>query len=373
MRLRIRGPNGIFNVGESLSEESTLGELKIEIQNLTNIKVEDQCLKANFPPTAITNPNNSTLIESGISDGDQIILIESIGFGQPISAPTKTENIPTSTSNPPEPEPLPHNVKPEASSSSTPPIHNVEPTNIETSNSNNDNNSNNIINNNNNNNAELPSKYYPSTSKGRAVETRDGILIIKEIPDDNSCLFNSVRYVTQNKHLDIAHLRKIIGDSIRNDPINFNDAILGKPVEEYINYIQKPLTWGGYIELLIFSDYFKIEICSIDVKTNRIDRYGEGKYKEMVFIVYNGIHYDAVALKPFEEAPEEYERTIFDSNDNYLIGALKALGENLRKNNLFTDTANFKLRCGVCNTALVGEKEAIEHANKTGHTDFREY
>jgi len=93
----------------------------------------------------------------------------------------------------------------------------------------------------------------------------------------------------------------------------------------------------------------------------------------MVFIVYNGIHYDAVALKPFEEAPEEYERTIFDSNDNYLIGALKALGENLRKNNLFTDTANFKLRCGVCNTALVGEKEAIEHANKTGHTDFREY
>ena len=50
----------------------------------------------------------------------------------------------------------------------------------------------------------------------------------------------------------------MIADTIRDDPITFNDAILGKPVEEYIEYIQKPNTWGGYIELLIFSDYFKI-------------------------------------------------------------------------------------------------------------------
>jgi len=36
-------------------------------------------------------------------------------------------------------------------------------------------------------------------------------------------------------------------------------------------------------------------------------------------------------LKPFEEAPEEYERTIFESDDDYLIGALKALGQNLKE------------------------------------------
>jgi len=366
MRLRVRGPKGILNIGNNLTEESLLEELKIEIQSLTNINIEDQCLKINFPPTAITNPNNSTLTECGISDGDQIILTESEGFGSAQMVKTSsTSNEPPTSTGPAKPEPLLHNTT-EAPSEQAISSNNINssvpPTNTA-----------NINNNLNNNRKSLPSKYYPSTSKGRAVETTDGILIIKEIPDDNSCLFNSVKYVTQNKHLKTAQLRKMVADTIKDDPINFNDAILGKPVEEYIKYIQEPNTWGGFIELLIFSDYFKIEICSIDVKTNRIDRFGEGKYKEMVFLVYNGIHYDAIALKPFEEAPEEYERTIFESDDDYLIGALKALGQNLKEKKLFTDTANFKLICGICNKTLVGEKEAVQHANTTGHTDFREY
>ncbi len=39
----------------------------------------------------------------------------------------------------------------------------------------------------------------------------------------------------------------------------------------------------------------------------------------------------------------------------------------------FTDTANFTLRCGVCQLGLKGEKEAVEHAKSTGHTNFTEY
>lgn len=39
----------------------------------------------------------------------------------------------------------------------------------------------------------------------------------------------------------------------------------------------------------------------------------------------------------------------------------------------FTDTANFTLRCGVCQLGLQGEKEAVEHAKGTGHTNFTEY
>jgi len=380
MRLRIRSPNGLINVGENLTEESTLEELKNEIQSLTNINIQDQCLKANFPPTAITNPNNSTLTECGISDGDQIILTESKGFyseqvTQSNPTPTKTTDVPSTTTNPPKPEPLPHSTKPSTTATTTTytPSSNTmsefAASFYASSNSAG-------VSQTNSNSSNVPmssSTHFPLTCNGKAVETTDGILIIKEIPDDNSCLFNSVRYVTQNKNIEISKMRKIIADAIRNDPINYNDAILGKPMEEYIEYIQKPKTWGGYIELLIFSEYFKIQICSLDVKTNRVDRFGEGKYNDMVFIIYNGIHYDAVALKPFEDAPEEYERTIFESNEEYLINALKALGESLRKNKLFTDTSNFKLRCGICQQALTGEKEAVKHAQATGHTDFREF
>jgi ubiquitin thioesterase OTU1 len=39
----------------------------------------------------------------------------------------------------------------------------------------------------------------------------------------------------------------------------------------------------------------------------------------------------------------------------------------------FTDTANFTLRCGVCQLPVKGEKEAVEHAKATGHQRFGEY
>jgi ubiquitin thioesterase OTU1 len=39
----------------------------------------------------------------------------------------------------------------------------------------------------------------------------------------------------------------------------------------------------------------------------------------------------------------------------------------------FTDTANFTLRCGICQLPVKGEKEAVEHAKATGHQRFGEY
>ena len=39
----------------------------------------------------------------------------------------------------------------------------------------------------------------------------------------------------------------------------------------------------------------------------------------------------------------------------------------------FTDVANFTLRCGACQKGLKGEKEALEHAKATGHSNFSEY
>ena len=39
----------------------------------------------------------------------------------------------------------------------------------------------------------------------------------------------------------------------------------------------------------------------------------------------------------------------------------------------FTDTDNFKLICGNCDTRLKGELEAVQHAKSTGHSNFQEY
>jgi ubiquitin thioesterase OTU1 len=53
--------------------------------------------------------------------------------------------------------------------------------------------------------------------------------------------------------------------------------------------------------------------------------------------------------------------------------AVEKLVQQLHESKAYTDTANFTLRCGVCNTGLKGEKEALEHAKKTGHQNFQEY
>ena len=56
-----------------------------------------------------------------------------------------------------------------------------------------------------------------------------------------------------------------------------------------------------------------------------------------------------------------------------VTAAAEALVKKLHDARAFTDTANFTLRCGVCNQGLKGEKEALEHAKSTGHQNFQEY
>jgi hypothetical protein len=71
---------------------------------------------------------------------------------------------------------------------------------------------------------------------------------------DNSCLFNSVIKSLSNsrgfKKLNAKDLRSMISDYILSHPTEFNKVVLeGKEPTEYCNWIKKPESWGGYIEL----------------------------------------------------------------------------------------------------------------------------
>ena len=50
-----------------------------------------------------------------------------------------------------------------------------------------------------------------------------------------------------------------------------------------------------------------------------------------------------------------------------------ALARRAQQAGKFTDTANFTLKCLVCQRGLKGEAEAVEHAKSTGHTNFSEF
>ncbi|EIE18214.1 OTU-domain-containing protein [Coccomyxa subellipsoidea C-169] len=211
-----------------------------------------------------------------------------------------------------------------------------------------------------------------------AVPGGSGSVVVRRVvASDNSCLFNAVGYVVERSRDKASHLRRVIAETVAGDPEEYSEAFLGKPNKEYCAWIKDPQKWGGAIELSILSRYFGREIAAYDVQTKRCDVYGQDAgYEERVMLIYDGLHYDALAVAAFEGAPEDVDITMFDTHGSEADSIGRAAAELVAKSHearQFTDTANFTLRCGVCQLGVKGEKEALEHAKATGHQNFGEY
>ncbi|KAG8743884.1 ubiquitin-specific protease otu1 [Ceratobasidium sp. 414] len=206
------------------------------------------------------------------------------------------------------------------------------------------------------------------------VGTQAGTLVHRVVPDDNSCLFSSIAIIFWQDMAAANKMRALVVDQIQKDPETYSDAVLGQPRGSYMSAMSKNTTWGGAIELSIFSDYFRTEIDSYDVETGRCDKFGEGKYENRCVLMYSGIHYDAVSLAPTRDAPLDFHTTVFptEGSDHISQGAAK-LASQLRASRKFTNTSTFDLKCEICGKGLKGEKEARAHASETGHTSFGEY
>ncbi|WFD36163.1 ubiquitin-specific protease otu1 [Malassezia cuniculi] len=129
----------------------------------------------------------------------------------------------------------------------------------------------------------------------------DAILALKVVPDDNSCLFNAISHVSGSdvSQQSAAVLRQTAAQIIESDPHAFPDAVLGEPRSSYVAKLLKPTTWGGALELAVFSQYFGVEIWCWDVQSGVCHRFGEGNgYATCWMLVYSGIHYDALEARP---------------------------------------------------------------------------
>ncbi|BDA47793.1 probable ubiquitin thioesterase OTU1 at C-terminar half [Coccomyxa sp. Obi] len=211
-----------------------------------------------------------------------------------------------------------------------------------------------------------------------AVPGGGGSAVVRRtIASDNSCLFNAVGYVMEHSRQHAARLRQIIAETVAGDPEEYSEAFLGKPNQEYCRWIKDSQKWGGAIELSILARYFGREIAAYDVQTKRCDLYGQDAgYSERVMLIYNGLHYDALAVAAFEGAPEDVDITMFEAKGAEADAIGRAAAELVAKSHKarqFTDTANFTLRCLVCQLGVKGEKEALLHAKATGHQNFGEY
>lgn len=172
-------------------------------------------------------------------------------------------------------------------------------------------------------------------------------------------------------------LRQVCASVIMSDPATYSAAFLGKDNGEYVQYILNPEKWGGGIELAILSDYYKAEIAAIDIETTHLYVYGEGKgYDRRVYLLYSGIHYDALAVRGAEadgDDDESRDRTVFVPDDRATHQAVVALAKQLKQDKQYTNVQRFALRCAECAAGLVGAVEARDHAKATGHVNFVEY
>ncbi|KAI9032339.1 hypothetical protein DFJ74DRAFT_654131 [Hyaloraphidium curvatum] len=334
MRLRIRAPSGVHTLGAALLPSSPLAALRAEAAAVAGIPEPELVLKAGFPPRVLGG--EGTLEAAGVKDGEQLVAERGAGGGNASAGPG-------AASAPPAPPPAASNpfaAPPAPPAASSP--------------------------------APAPPKA-PGTDE--AVPFGHGFLVPREQADDNSCLFRSVAFVCTGSASSHAELRRVVADAVLKDPDEYSEAVLGRTPAAYASWITQKNSWGGAIELAILSAHFRREICSVDVSTLRVDRFGEGReYPARVLVMYSGIHYDAIALTPDPALPPEFDQLEFPlSEGDAVVDAAARLAAVWQRKRKFTDTARFTLKCGVCGKGMVGEKEATAHAKATGHAEFTEY
>lgn len=213
----------------------------------------------------------------------------------------------------------------------------------------------------------------PPPPAAREPAPTDGVAVRKVIPADNNCLFAALIHALRLP-LSPQALRETVKRSVLEDPAEWNEGMLGLPPDKYCEWITAKDHWGGEIELRILSRQLRVQVAVLDVVSQQLLRYGEEeRFDQMVCLLYDGIHYDAILLLPAPGAPEEFGTSCFAPGDAQVLRLARALQAEAHAARAFTDTAKFTLRCLVCSAGLVGEKGAQEHAKATGHINFSEY
>ncbi|KAI5361461.1 Putative OTU domain, papain-like cysteine peptidase superfamily, ubiquitin thioesterase OTU1/2/3 [Septoria linicola] len=211
------------------------------------------------------------------------------------------------------------------------------------------------------------------------VPQLEGVMVLRVMPDDNSCMFRALSSAVLGPALDgMTELRSAVAQEIQAKPDFYTEGMLEKRPDDYCRWIQREDSWGGGIELSILSEKFDIEICSIDVQTLRVDKFNERKPTRCI-LVYSGIHYDVCAVTAFAGADPGADRKVFDvmrlQNEEIDGGALDAARELcrvLQGRHYFTDTHGFSIKCNTCGETGKGQQWAQGHAKKTGHGDYGE-
>ncbi|KAJ1813837.1 ubiquitin-specific protease otu1 [Coemansia sp. RSA 2598] len=327
MRIRINLENNKVATAEFNEFKTTYGELLQQLSGYTSFHASNMGLLAGHPPMPLEFSDETLLSEMHL-DEDMILYVAekhthgadtgSKSSASPGSSPTLaqthcqgcrcTSGARNNTPSPPayKEMPLVH------SASSSVGFHHHEGSSS----------------------SSLSSKHSIGPPSVRTRD-KDGYLVERRVPGDNSCLFRCILRAMGRQDLTVDDLRGIVGKRVGEDPEVYNEAVLEMPPGEYCSWILRSSSWGGGIEMAVLSAEFHVEICSIDIRNQRIDKFGEGRYCRRIIVLYDGSHYNYVAKVSSPETPEEFDETLFEigfgsSTDHVLLESAMKLARKLR-------------------------------------------
>ncbi|KAF1984161.1 ubiquitin thioesterase OTU1 [Aulographum hederae CBS 113979] len=348
MRFRVRGPNGAPTL--SVEPGATIGELKHQISQATGLSDFD--VKIGYPPQSLDLHQfdaATTISDSGLKlDGEQLICAA--------RDPQAKLNHPLAGTTPSSAPPLPgQSSKPQSSKPQSSTSAPNKPLSL----------------------SRKPNKTSDDPPE-LPLPSHSGTIVLRVMPDDNSCLFRAVGSAVLGDSLDsMQELRSIVAQGIQANPELYSEGALEQKPDEYCKWIQTPDAWGGGIEIAILAQQFDVEVASINVQDLRVDRFNEGKPKRII-LVYSGIHYDTIAVNPSSpphtraDAPPDFDLKQFDADDDLVVERARELCKILKDRHYYTDTKGFSIKCNTCGWQGTGEKGATQHAAETGHYDFGE-
>jgi len=357
MRIRIRGPSGQSVV--ELNETDTVAELISKIHDVTSLSSFD--VKLGAPPLPLTPLDLATIDptitirEANLKLANQLLTVAARAeetttqTSQSEGSQSKTASA-SSRSQPAQSRSAPAPQRAPASAPRTDGLLSLQRAPNET--------------------AENPPEV--------PVPSHGATLVLRVMPDDNSCLFRALGTCLLGSSVDgVVELRDNVASAIQADPERWNSAILNALPDDYCRKIKDPDTWGGDIDIAILAEYWDVCVRNISVQDGHVYSYNESARNQCI-IVYSGIHYDAIALSPSDPpyttstAPLDFDQKQFPTTDTEVLRKAKELVDLLRQRHYFTDTAGFALRCGQCGWTGHGEKAAEKHGIETGHTAFEE-
>ncbi|KAG9001291.1 ubiquitin-specific protease otu1 [Tulasnella sp. 427] len=187
INLRLRHPKGVSTV--TVNPEAPITELQQAIFSNTEISPSQQELKTGYPPKPLVVESRLPISSLGLKNGDQLIVSANA---------TAKPTVSTSVAN-----------QASAAGRQTP----------------------------NFSAPALQPRVDPRQEKSSdvSVQTPDGTLVHRVVPDDNSCLFSSIGLVFEQDMNVVSRLRQVVVDAIRKDPDTYSDAFLG--------YVSAPLNY----------------------------------------------------------------------------------------------------------------------------------